>query len=65
VRASQSSRSLKSSWSEKSSQYNRKRASRARHTSMYVTWGAAAKLHQVTWWILVVVEFYTISLIYK
>ena len=43
VRASQSSRSVKSSWSEKSSQFNRKRASGAHHTKCVCHMGCSSK----------------------
>ena len=43
VRASQSSRSVKSSWSEKSSRYNRKRASGAHHTKCVCHMGCSSK----------------------
>ena len=49
VHVSQSSRSVKSFWSVKSSRYNRKRASGAHHMKCVRHMGAAVKLHQVTW----------------
>merc|ERR1711954_292321 len=43
VRASQNSRSVKSSWSEKSSRYNRKRVSGAHHTKCVCHMGCSSK----------------------